>query len=415
MIRNRMRVNGLIGAGLLAIVAPGGPLVTPGPAGADEAAVSDIVRLLSIDEMQGRGNGSAELDAARDRIVGWFEAAGAKSGATDGWLQGFEGPDGEQLFNVVARFPGAGDECVIVGAHYDGLGIGDEDGEFPGEVHNGADDNASGVAALVQIARTLADAGDLEREIVLIAFAGEEIGRLGSQHWVENPTAPLESAVAMLNLDTVGGLTDDRLIVFGTATGEEFPGILHGVNHAFGFDLALTSEGAGASDHASFFEKGVPVLHFFTGARATYHRPGDDFSGVEVDGVERIADYVAEIALYLATTDLAPTFHPVGAERLEASAPAGETKKRRVSFGSIPDFSKESGGILLSGVMPGGAAEAAGLLKGDLVVEIDGAGIDNIYDFQGVLAEHEPGDRLGVVYVRDGERRECEIELKERK
>jgi hypothetical protein len=413
------RAGGSALAATLPLTLAGALVVAPADVRATDSAPPDVramVEALASDDLAGRGAGTEGLDEARDLVRGWFEAAGLEPGFEKEWLQEVPGPHGAVLFNVVGRLAGRGDEAVVIGAHYDGLGIGAAGSEHEGEIHNGADDNASGVAALVRIAETLAGEEDLERSLIFVAFSGEETGLLGSEHFVADPPVALEKIVAMVNLDTIGGLENDKLIVFGTATADEFPGLLSGVNHAFRFDLAMSREGAGASDHTPFFAKGVPVLHFFTGARATYHRPGDDVETVSFDGVERIADYVTEVALWLATTDRAPTFRPVGAERLEASPPGGgETKRRRVSFGSIPDFSKESGGILLSGVMPGGAAEAAGLTAGDLIVEIDGATIDDIYDFQGVLSEHDPGDELGVVYVRDGERREGKVTLKERK
>ncbi len=380
---------------------------------AEPPGIGEMVRTLSDESLRGRGAGSDELVMARNLVRDWFEAAGLAPGLPGGvWLQPFDGAHGEKLDNVVGRIDGSGDEWIVVGAHYDGLGMGKETGH-PGEIHPGADDNASGVAALVTLAAALAGDTEFERTIYVVAFSGEETGKLGSEHFAAHPPRDIAKLAAMLNLDTIGRVEENRLIVFGSGTAEEFPSMLNGVNHVFRFDLALSEEGAGASDHASFFAKGVPVLHFFSGAKKEYHRPGDVAKLVDTDATARVAGFVGEVAAYLAAESEPLTFRPRGAERL--AEPEKPVERRRVSFGSIPDFSKESGGILLSGVMPGGGAETAGLLKGNLIVKIDDATIDNIYDFQGVLSSRAPGDTLIVHYVREGVTAETRVVLGERK
>ena len=182
------------------------------------------------------------------------------------------------------------------------------------------------------------------------------------------------------------------------------------MNYGFGFELAMNEKSHATSDHAPFLEKGVPGLHFFTGANADYHRAGDDPDKVDFQGVDRVADFTVEVATYLAATAAPLTFRPPGVEEVRPAP-----KRRRVSFGSIPDFSQESGGILLSGVVPGSAAEEAGLTAGDRLVEIDGTALETIYDFQAVLAERAPGDVVTAVFERDGERHTVEVTLKERK
>jgi hypothetical protein len=381
--------------------------------GAELPSVAGMVEALASDEMQGRGAGSPELDAAGETVRGWLESAGAAPGLSGGWRQEFAGSAGEPLFNVVGKFEGTGEEWIVLGAHYDGLGVGPPGTDFEGRVLNGADDNASGVAALVTAARSVAGEGELARTVYVVAFSGEETGTLGSKAFVESPPRPLERCAAMLNLDTVGRIEDDRIVVFGTGTADEFPEILKGVNYPFGFDLAFNSEGAGAGDHAPFFAKGVPVLHFFSGAKKEYHGPDDDTALVLPEGIEKLSELVAEAVLYLAVEEEPLTFRPAGVERLAVAAPGA--KKRRVSFGSIPDFSRESGGILLSGVMPGSAAEEAGLAEGDLLVELDGDALDTIHDFQATLSAHEPGDAVVVKFVRGDETREATVTLRERK
>jgi hypothetical protein len=299
-----------------------------------------------------------------------------------------------------------------LGAHYDGLGRGFPGTDFAGQILNGADDNAAGVAALVRAAAAIAETGEPARTVYVVAFSGEEIGRVGSRAFVADPPQPMENCAAMLNLDTVGRIEEDRVIVFGTATAAEFPEILRGVNYAFGFDLAFNGAGDGASDHASFFEKGVPVLHFFSGAKPEYHAPGDDIALVNLEELGRLADFVAELGVWLSVEEEPLTFRPAGVERLAAKE---GTERRRVSFGSIPDFSRESGGVLLSGVMPGGPAEGAGLLQGDLLLSIGGMDLDTLDDFQAALAAHAPGDTVRVVFTREGREQEATVVLTERR
>lgn len=371
-----------------------------------------IVDTLASDDMRGRGAGSKELEHAMALVEGWMNAAGLKPGLGINYRQYFIDPAQHTLTNVIGRLDGSGDEWMVVGAHYDGLGVGAEGTDFAGQILNGADDNASGVAVLLRAARLVAQAGPLARTVFFVAFSGEEQGTLGSKEFVGWPPRNMEKCVAMLNFDTVGRMADDRLIVFGTGTAEEFPDLLRGVDIPFGFDLAFRTEGAGASDHTPFFEKGIPVLHFFSGANADYHAPGDDPDKVDADSVEKLAEFSAELITHLAGEEVPLTFRPAGADLIPP--PGAEVRKRTVSFGSIPDFSQESGGILLSGVMPGGPAEEAGLAAGDVLVEIGGESIDTIQDFQAVLSEHEPGDVVHVRFMRHGTENTVDVTLRAR-
>jgi hypothetical protein len=372
----------------------------------------EIVDTLASDEMRGRGAGSPELDRARALVEGWMNAAGLEPGLGMSWRQYFVDAGQRTLTNLIGRVEGTGREWILVGAHYDGLGVGAEGTEFAGQVLNGADDNASGVAVLLRAAERVAKAGPLARTVFFVAFSGEELGTLGSRELVGWPPRRLDKCVAMLNFDTVGRIEGDRLIVFGTGTAEELPDMLRGVNYPFGFDLAFRDEGAGASDHTPFFEKGIPVLHFFSGAHPDYHAPGDDADKVNAEAVEKLAEYAAELIVHLAGEETPLTFRPAGADLLPE--PGAETQRRKVSFGSIPDFAHDSGGILLSGVMPGSAAEEAGLAAGDLLVALDGATIDTIQDFQAALAARQPGDTVIARFVRNGETREAAVTLRER-
>lgn len=244
--------------------------------------------------------------------------AASERGAT-GRIETDVRPVAAEARNVVAVVPGsdslAASEYVIVGAHYDHLGFGGEGSleEREGRIHNGADDNASGTAALIEAARAVSRTRPA-RSVVFIAFTGEERGLLGSRFFVEQPTVALERAVAMVNLDMVGRLEDGPLTVNGTGTAAEWPELIASANASIGRPLALESNpnGSGPSDHASFDAAGIPVVHLFTGTHPDYHRPGDDWEKIDGDGLERIIALAAALVERLATPADVPTLSPEG-------------------------------------------------------------------------------------------------------
>jgi hypothetical protein len=301
------------------------------------------------------------------------------------------------------------DEFVVIGAHYDHLGRGGEGSAAPGsrEIHNGADDNASGTAALVEIARYLTARRDrLDRSIVFIAFSGEERGLLGSAHYVQHPVVPLEKTVAMLNMDMVGRMQDNKLIVNGTGTAEQFDSWIDKLNEQHGFDISKSAGGFGPSDHTSFYAEKIPVLHFFSGLHADYHKPSDDFQNLNIEGLARIAEFVAEVALQVASADEPPTYVAVGREEV-AAGPTGT----RPYFGSIPQFPDAGDGYALSGVTPESPAARAGLEAGDKIVRLGEYKIGNLEDFDGALRKYNAGDKVEVEVVRDGKSLTVEVTL----
>jgi hypothetical protein len=301
---------------------------------------------------------------------------------------------------------GVARHAVVVGAHLDHLGIVD------GTVYAGADDNASGVAILLEVARAMSRSGPFANDVVFVAFDGEEAGLLGSRHYTQHPAAPLTQTIAMINLDTIGRMQDRRLYAMASGTSAEFPEILNGVNLGFGFDLATPNEGSFASDHLAFIERGVPAIHLSTGANADYHRPGDTADKIQWAELAETAAFVTELASFLADETAPLAFVPPGADRV--AAPAENPAPRRVSLGTIPDFARESGGVLLTGVMPGSPAEKAGLQKGDVVVALAGTPVDNLADFSAVLKAHQPGDEVVVEFQRDGKALQEKVTLVER-
>ena len=314
-----------------------------------------------------------------------------------------------QIRNVIGILEGEGphaEETIIIGAHYDHLGYGDESsaqGES-NEIHNGADDNASGVAALLEVARRLKNLGQkLPRRIVFIAFTGEERGLLGSAHYIKHPIVPLRDTVAMLNMDMVGRLRDNKLIVHGTGTAIEFDLLVKRLNAGHNFKLVKKPSGFGPSDHASFYEKKIPVLHFFTGAHQDYHRPGDDFEKVNIEGIERVSLLVAEVAASIAEAEERPVYQKTKRTKLAGG--------RWPYFGSRPDYGYEKPGIRMAGITPGSPAERGGLVTGDVIVQFGDAKVATVTDFANVLSRHEAGELVKVVVLRDGKEKTLSVIL----
>jgi Zn-dependent M28 family amino/carboxypeptidase len=315
----------------------------------------------------------------------------------------------------MAVLPGEGflaQEVIVIGAHYDHVGRG---GPGSGaidpnskEIHNGADDNASGAATLVEVARQLSQSGRKPRRtIVFIAFTGEERGLFGSDYYVKNPLFKLEDTVAMLNMDMVGRLDDEKLIVEGVGTGEGFEPLVERINGRYGFKLTKKPGGFGPSDHASFYGKKIPVMHFFTGTHKDYHRPTDDFEKLNVSGMRRVGEMVAEIALHVAEAAERPKYlETASTQRLGGGGD-------RPYFGSIPDFAQEQPGYAITGVAKDSPAAKGGLQGGDVIVKFGESRIGNLEDFDSALRKYKGGDRVPVVVKRDGKEVTLQVTLGE--
>ena len=297
------------------------------------------------------------------------------------------------------------DHPLIIGAHYDHLGYGGPASLAPGvhEVHNGADDNASGVSALIEIARNLKKHHErIVRPVIFIAFSGEEIGLIGSSYYVKSPLYPIEHTVAMLNLDAVGRMQDSSLIVFGTNTAAEWPMILSMFNKRYDFKLTLNEDGYGPSDHASFVVQSIPVLHFFTGANVDYHKPSDDVEKINFPDLAKLTNFVSDISLYLTAESQTLTYVHHEIKKKPPSEESSRHKGARPWLGTVPDFSYQAGdGFRLNGVSPGSPAEDAGFKAGDIITKIDDMDIRSIYDLMNLLKKRAPGDVITIHYKRD--------------
>ncbi len=317
--------------------------------------------------------------------------------------------------NLIGLIPGNDpvlrDEYVIIGAHFDHLGLGG-----PGTnstqsdtiaVHNGADDNASGVAGILEIGQKLAaNRENLRRSVLLICFNAEEEGLLGSKFFVNNPTIDLEKVSAMINLDMIGRMTDSSLVIGGTGTSPIFEPLLNELNRGFNLSLKFNNEGYGPSDHAGFYTNDIPVLFFFTGIHRDYHKPSDDWDRINIFGEKLVADYVYDLVLYLSRLDEKPQFTAAGPKE-----PTVSRRSFKVTLGIIPAYGSQAEGLEIDGTRKAGPAEKAGLKKGDIIIAIDEKGIKNIYDYMYRLEELKPGQTIIVKIKRGDEILELPLEL----
>jgi hypothetical protein len=374
------------------------------------------VRFLADDGQQGRGVGTAGLARAGAYVRDGFARAGLQASFQDFTIPA-DAPAalhtnlaGAATRNVVAILPGASPvlrgEVVVIGAHYDHLGLGGfgaMDPDSTGRVHNGADDNASGTAALLEIARLLARRHPA-RTVVFVAFSGEELGTLGSSYFVQHSAPqPVDSIYAMLNMDMVGRLRGARLLALGAGTAKEFPALLDSLNTPPRFDLRASGDGWGPSDHAVFFAARRPVLHFFTDLHDDYHRSTDDWDRINASGLAQVAQFVADLAWTLANRPGKLTF--VDAPRPLASAGGGPGGGGYGAYlGTIPDMTGSGGatGVRITGVRAGSPAEQAGLQAGDVITAIGGKGIANLFDMTDALRSHDAGDTVVIAVKRDG-------------
>ncbi len=393
-----------------------------------EITASDVqkhISYLASDELKGRETGTPEETIAANYIADQFRSYGldaAGAGAT--YFQEFtvnmsvlDNPHasdsdttGEKRLskNVVALLQGTGDseELIIIGAHYDHLGMGEFGSLSSGDprIHNGADDNASGTAGLLELAEYFANDRP-ETDLLFLAFSGEEMGLLGSQHFVDDPTVKLDSALAMINMDMIGRMNNERLMIFGVATTEEWETILTEAN-TDSLDLDLVPDGTGASDHTSFYYKNIPVLHYFTDTHADYHRPSDDTEWINAEGQALLLQHVARVIEWLDALDKPDVeFNEAPGQQRQSMQMSGPT------LGVLPDYGFDGEGFRITGVSGDGPAQKAGLQGGDIITSIGEMKVADIYEYMGALNVLKKGDTVAVTVLRDGEEMVFEVGL----
>ncbi len=318
------------------------------------------------------------------------------------------------------------DQIIVIGGHYDHLGVGDQGGSMApaqrGQIHHGADDNASGTAGVMEMARIFsAERDHLRRSILFMTFAGEELGLLGSADYVQEPLLPLDRTIAMINLDMIGRVQKDKLYVGGTGTSPGFRNLLEEENAASGFQLDFSDLGYDASDHMSFGRNQVPVLFFFSGLHSDYHKPSDTWDKVEPLETARVLELVARVVRRIDQTDERPAYTPVtrpsrGAARAsnDPGNSSGQTGGYGPYFGSVPDFAESERGVKFAEIRDGSPAAQAGLRAGDVLVKFDGQEIRNLYDFTYALQAKQPGDQVPVVVLRSDKEIQATVKLARR-
>jgi len=317
--------------------------------------------------------------------------------------------------NVVAYVPatspvtGVDKPWIVIGAHYDHLGLGRNGNslataEDAGKAHVGADDNASGSAAVLAIAEAFARRPERKRNLLVALWSAEELGLIGSSAFVNTPPIPLNQVAAYFNFDMVGRMQDNKLAVQATGSSTTWPSLIERANVAAGFNLNLQPDPYQPTDVATFNQASVPSLNFTTGAHLDYHKPSDTADKINYEDLDRIAQFATTIAARLMESDQAPQF-----VKVEQSSQTVNRTGVRVFTGTVPDYAADAKGLLLGGVIGGGPAEQAGLQKGDVIVEIAGQTIANIYDYTYALELLKIGEPVKVVYMRGTERRETTL------
>lgn len=339
-----------------------------------EAASANLASRLTLDKVTIDLNSEVSREMqTTDNVIGWLE-----------------GSD-EKLKN----------EYIVIGAHYDHLGMGGPESLANGvqAIHHGADDNASGVAGLLELARALAaNKSQLRRSVIFAAFSGEELGLLGSSHYVKQPLFPLNQTMAMLNMDMIGRMRNDTLVVGGIGTSPQWKPLVEDLNQMRGFVLKFQDDGYGPSDHSSFYGKDIPVLFFFTGVHDDYHKPSDTAEHINVISEQAIVSLMQDIATKISNQDSKIEFTRAKAE--------GERRNMNSSFrvymGSVPEYSEQVQGVKLSGTRPGSPAEKAGLKAGDIIIKLAGRDVRSVYDYTYVLQDLKPNETVEVIVTRDG-------------
>lgn len=314
--------------------------------------------------------------------------------------------------NVIGLIEGSDknlkDEIIVIGAHYDHLGMGGDESLSKSKtpmIHNGADDNASGVAGVIELARQIKNSNP-KRTIAFMSFSGEELGLLGSSYFITHPT--LKNIVAMLNMDMVGRLNKDKLYVGGIKTAKGFESIIKDTNSKYKFNLNYFKDGYGPSDHMSFYLKDIPVLFFFTGIHDDYHRPSDDIEKINFLGLEKIISYVKDITIKLDNNRAKPQLVKITPDPNINVISTG--KSNGAYLGTIPDYTSMDSdkGVKISGIREGSPAAKGGMKKDDVIIKFDNIKINTIYDYTYALKAKKPGEKIVVTVLRNNK----EVKLK---
>ena len=391
--------------------------------------LSSHINYLASDELGGRGVGSEGIELAAEYIANQFLDYGLLPGGDDGsYFQWFDvaqrrrDPDSATIKtkNVIGILPGAGPlahEYVVFGGHYDHLGnvpprrrprLDNDFDPADAKIHNGADDNASGTAGVLELARIYASRPKPRRSLIFMGFSGEELGLLGSAHFADHPTVALEDIVAMINMDMIGRLDGRAVEVWATGSGKGFGAFVE--KHAAEIKNLQVKNETGMrfdSDHAPFYAKNIPVLFVFSGLHEDYHRPSDDVDKIDYDGAIGIVQFVQAVADDIIQAEQRPTFQKVENTSPRRGRRSLDLKVRMGFRPGVPDGDEQTG-ISVEVVVQGGPADRAGILAGDIIIAINKTPVKNFMDYVKAVKPFKPGDQTDVT-VRRGDR---EVTLK---
>lgn len=387
----------------------------------DEKLISSLKRdltFLAADDLEGRAIGTIGEQKAAEYLAQEFEKLGLKPMGTNGFFQEFTvskpsnpheeaviGTDGAGITgrNVIGYLDKKAEKTIVIGAHFDHLGMGGQGSLHRGDsaIHNGADDNASGTAALLALAKIF-QSESLKSNILFIAFSGEENGLWGSNYFVKNSTLDLKLVNYMINMDMVGRLNPEKsLAIHGVGTSPSFPSILDPIN-TDSLKLVPSESGVGPSDHTSFYLQDLPVLHFFTGQHEDYHKPSDDSDKINYEGLVQVVRYISRLVVAL---DSEPKL------AFTKTKDSSDSPRFTVSMGVVPDYLYDGKGMRVDGVSEGKPAQAAGLLKGDVVIQLGDSTVLDMMGYMRALSVFKKGDSTQVVVQRAGQTIEAKIKF----
>ena len=380
------------------------------------------VKYLASEELAGRAPGSEGINKAANYIAEKFKSAGLLPGSDDGtyfqtWDEVVDAKGNKSpVKNIIGIIPGTNpnlkDESVIVCAHYDHLGLGwpGANKGNEGKIHPGADDNASGVAVMLELADLLGTTLKPQRTVIFIAFASEESGLLGSKYYVKNMKHfPAKKVIGVLNFDTVGRLGEKKLFVLSSNSAREWRFIFMGASYVTGVESEMVTQDLDASDQRSFLEVGVPGVQFFSGANEGYHKPSDTADKIDAAGLVKVAAFAREGVLYLADRIEPLTFQgQLASETIKPQQPTGE---RKVSTGSVPDFAYSGEGVKIADLSPDSPAAKAGLQKGDIIIKLGQFKVTNLREYSDALKNFQPGNIVEIIFLREGKENKTKIEM----
>jgi len=387
-----------------------------------EKRMMSTIKYLASDDLKGRGLGTPELDEAAEYIAQKFKEAGLKP-VTETYYQHFthefEDKGELNLTNIIGIIPGSDpklkEEPVVISAHYDHLGLGwpDVHKGDQGKIHYGADDNASGVAIIIELAHTMAKTMKPKRTIVFLACTAEEAGLIGSRYFVAHNRDFFKGGIfANVNMDTDGSLFDKKLMVLNANTAREWKFIFMGTDYTTGVKSEVIEKELDASDQVAFIEKGIPAIQLFTGATANYHRPADTYEKIDGQGLVKVTIVAKEVLEYLANREDA--MHFTGKVAGVNKTPGKIITNRKVSTGSVPDFAYQGKGVKIASVISGSAGEKAGLQAEDIIIELDGVKTDDLKAYSDLLKKYQPDDVVILTILREDKEERISLKLGER-